>query len=262
MTVKIHWQTPPLSSLSQIALDVFKLDPDDVDVWRVSLRIKLKEIESLQQLLSPDERTKASRFHFQQDRQDFIAARGFLRLLLGRYLDVEAQRIRLVYNTYGKPGLADEFASARLCFNVSHSDEFALFAFTRDREIGIDIERIRREVATERIAEGTFARDEVVALRSLPSEMQIEAFFRCWTRKEAFVKARGQGLSIPLDRFVVTLRAQDPVAVISIDGDPRAARAWSLRELPSCAGYVAALAAKGHDWRLKCWECALPILMT
>ncbi|MEP6707251.1 MAG: 4'-phosphopantetheinyl transferase superfamily protein [Pyrinomonadaceae bacterium] len=181
-------------------------------------------------------------------------ARGILRRLLGRYLEMEPDRLRFSYGPHGRPALVEPDVGRGLCFNLSHSNGLALYAFTRHREIGIDIERVRPEMVNEQIAERFFAPEEVTSLRALRSDIQLEAFFHCWTRKEAFIKAGGEGLSLPLDRFVVSLRPGEPAAILSIEGDAETAALWSLREIRPGTGYVAALAVKGHGWRLKCWE--------
>lgn len=204
-------------------------------------------------LLSADERERAERFHFRRDRDHFIAARGLLRLLLSRYLGLPPQQLSFSYSPYGKPSLAAERDRARLRFNVSHSQGIALYAFTLEREIGVDVEYIRQDVVGESVAEHFFSAQEVASLRSLPAEVQPQAFFNCWTRKEAFIKARGEGLSFPLDQFDVSLVPGEPAALISTRNDLLEASRWSLQTLPVEEGYVAALAVEGYNWRLECW---------
>lgn len=204
-------------------------------------------------VLSADEHERAERFHFRNDRNHFIAARGLLRLLLSRYLDLPPQQLSFSYSPYGKPALAGESERASLRFNVSHSHGVALYAFTLEREVGVDVEYIRQDVVNESIAEHFFSAQEVASLRALPAEVQPQAFFNCWTRKEAFIKARGEGLSFPLDQFDVSLVPEEPAALISIRNNPLEASRWSLQTLPIEEGYVAALAVAGHDWRLECW---------
>jgi len=202
-------------------------------------------------LLSADERERAERFHFANDRAHFIAARALLRTLLGRYLDLPPRHLSFSYSPYGKPALAGEGEGRALRFNVSHSHGVALYAFARGREVGVDVEYVRPDVVGESIAERCFSAQEVATLRSLPAEVQPRAFFNCWTRKEAFIKARGEGLSFPLDQFEVALDPKEPAALISIGGDRREASRWSLQALPVEEGYVAALAVEGHGWRLE-----------
>jgi 4'-phosphopantetheinyl transferase len=158
------------------------------------------------------------------------------------------------YSTYGKPALAPEPGADAIRFNLSHSHGTALYAVIRDREIGVDLEFVRGDLEAEQIAERFFSHREIVALRALPLGLRKYAFFLCWTRKEAYIKARGEGLSIPLDQFDVSLIPEEPAALLSIQPDTDEALRWSLRNLTPAAGYAAALATKGRDWTLSCWQ--------
>jgi 4'-phosphopantetheinyl transferase len=230
------------------------LQSDEVHVWRVSLEVDAAEVKSLAPVLSDDERARAARFRFHKDRDNFTVARGMLRVLLGRYLDQEPSRLEFSYGPHGRPTLRHHNVVNEFCFNVSHSRGLALYGFTRNRQIGIDVEWIRSEMASEQIAERFFAPQEVATLRALASDIQLEAFFNCWTRKEAFIKAGGEGLSLPLDRFAVSLTPGNPAKILSIEGNAETAALWSLTEIRPGTGYVAALAVKGRGWRLKCWQ--------
>jgi 4'-phosphopantetheinyl transferase len=223
-----------------------------VHVWRAALDMGAAQRERLEQTLSADERERAGRFYFQKDRDQFIVARGVLRTLLGRYLGLPPVQLRFSYSSYGKPSLAPELQG--LSFNLSHSHGLALAAVTCDRELGVDVEYIRPEVVEEPIAERFFSTPEVAALRALPAALQPEGFFNCWTRKEAYIKARGEGLSVRLDQFQVSLTPGEPAALLSVQGDPAEAARWSLRELAPGAGYTGAVAVEGHEWLLRCWE--------
>jgi 4'-phosphopantetheinyl transferase len=141
-----------------------------------------------------------------------------------------------------------------LSFNLTHSHQLALYAVTRRREIGVDLEYVRADFADEQIAERFFSPREVAALRTVPENLLKEAFFHCWTRKEAYVKAKGEGLSIPLDQFDVSLAPGEPALLLSTRDDPQEADRWSLQALFPGSGYVAALAVEGRTWRLKCWQ--------
>jgi 4'-phosphopantetheinyl transferase len=232
------------------------LSSDEVHVWCAELDQTASRVHNLQQTLDGNERARAERFYFKRDRNHFIVAHGLLRVILSRYLNIEPGDLRFCYSPYGKPMLAKEFDGDRLRFNLSHSHSLVLYAVTRARDIGIDIERIRPDLAYEQIAEGFFSPREVAALRTVPTSRQLGAFFNCWTRKEAYIKARGEGLSLPLDRFDVSLAPGEPAILLSTVGDPHETSRWSLRELDLAPGYVAALAVEGHDWRLKCWQWA------
>jgi 4'-phosphopantetheinyl transferase len=223
----------------------------EVHVWRAPLSISDPERADLLATLSPDERARADRFHFDRDRAHFIAGRGFLRAILGAYLDVAPRALVFDYSPHGKPRLATGAGGLR--FNLSHSHDLALCAVALDRELGVDVEYIQPRLE-EGIAERFFSRREVAALRSLPAEAQSAAFFACWTRKEAYVKAHGQGLSLRLDRFDVSLAPGEPAALLRTEDDPAEAMRWSLRELVPGPGYAGALAAEGQTWRLRCWQ--------
>jgi 4'-phosphopantetheinyl transferase len=239
------WSVPP---------EALFLGNEEVHVWRAKLDLQSSCIQSLIQILSADERTRADRFYFQKDRERFIVARGLLRVILGRYINMEPSRLQFRYNPYGKPALANESGGNGLCFNLSHSDGLALYAITRGREIGVDIERIRPDLAEGQIAERFFSPREVKALRSLPPSLQPVGFFNCWTRKEAYIKARGKGLTLPLDQFDVSLVPGEQAVLLCVSGDPKESSRWSLLDLLPEAGYVAAIAVEGCHWRPKCWQ--------
>lgn len=244
---------PPTQSWSLPPEDL-TLGCDEVHVWRATLDVEASRVRSLQQILTADERARAERFHFREDRERFIVARGRLRIILGRYLMVDPSELRFSYSLYGKPSLAGGFDADALCFNLSHADGLALYAVARGRRLGVDIERVRADVADERVAEQFFAPGEVAALRAFSESMRPLAFFNCWTRKEAYIKARGEGLSLRLDQFEVSLAPGEPAALLRTSGDPQESTRWSLRALDTDPGYVAALAVEGSGWSLRCWQ--------
>lgn len=239
------WALPPES---------LGLARDEVHVWLLALDQSPSRIQSLMAILSADEQNRANRFHFQRDRDHFIVARGTLRTILGRYLGKEPEALRFSYTYYGKPALEKEFEGESLRFNLSHSHGLALLAVTRDREIGVDIERVRAGMADEQIAERFFSDKEVGVLRGLPRDLQDRAFFDCWTRKEAYIKARGEGLSMPLALFDVSLAPGEPAALIETRGEPLESERWSMRELIADPDFAAAIAVEGNDWSLRCWR--------
>ena len=200
--------------------------------------------------LSPDERARAERFHFDRDRQRFVRARATLREILGDCLGVGARDVVFQYGPYGKPALAKEMASD-VQFNLSHSRGVALVAVAAGRRVGVDLEFICPRAAEGRIADRFFSAAEVTALRALPRERQEEAFFACWTRKEAYIKGRGEGLSMPLGAFSVSLAPGEPAALLDHAAAPEEARTWSLRSLTTVPGYAAALAVEGEGWWLE-----------
>jgi 4'-phosphopantetheinyl transferase len=229
------------------------LSRDEVHVWRAVLVQPNPVIQALWYTLDQGERDRAERFHFQHDRERFIVAHGLLRTILGGYLGVVPRQLRFCYGAYGKPGLAPECDTA-LSFNLSHAHELALFAITRDRAVGVDIEHTRPGIASIAIAERFFSPHEVAALQAIPDAQRSLAFFTCWTRKEAYIKARGEGLSLPLDQFEVSLAPGAPAALLDVAGDQRERDRWQLRALDPGPGYVAALAVEGRGWALQCWQ--------
>lgn len=238
------WPTPP---------DHLSLDAKDVHIWRASLEQSSTTVESLRQLLSPDEQSRADRFHFEKDRRHFTTARGYLRTLLGSYLGLAPREIRFSYTEYGKPALATDL-DQRLNFNLAHSGGLALYAFTRIGEVGIDLEYIRPEFTGDDIARRYFSPGEVASLNQLPETSRHQAFFDCWTRKEAFIKAKGLGLSLGLNQFDVTLDPEQPAALLQTRWDETEAARWSLRAIAAGPEYAAAVALQAHGWQASYWE--------
>lgn len=243
------WSVPP---------ETFILGSDEVHVWRATLDQPASQIESFRRTLAADEHARAERFYFQRDRERFIVARGVLRALLSFYVHGTPACLSFRYSAHGKPALAWDSDKDTIRFNLSHSHGVALYAVTRGREVGIDLEYIRSDLEVEQIAERFFSRREIATLRTLPPEVRRQAFFLCWTRKEAYIKARGEGLSLPLDQFEVSLIPRESAALLSTQSDPDEVSRWSLQELTPAPGYAAALAAEGRDWHLVCWQWPNP----
>jgi len=241
----LPWCSPP---------ETLVLGSDEIHVWRATLDQTSSRIQRFLHDLAADEQARAERFHFERDREHFIVARGMLRTILGCYLNREPASLSFCYSSHGKPSLAGESDGDAIRFNVSHSHGVALYAVTRGREVGIDLERIRFDLAVAEIAERFFSRREVAILRTLATDAQRQAFFRYWTRKEAYIKARGEGLSLPLDQFDLSLAPGEPNAGLDTQRDPTEASRWSVQDLSPGPGYVAALAAEGHGWRVSCWQ--------
>ncbi len=230
------------------------LRSDEIHVWRASLDQSESYVHRLQQTLVPEELRRAKRYYFDRDRMRFIISRGLLRTLLGCYLKTEPREVHFCYGPCGKPELAGQTGRDALSFNVSHSNGLSLMAITHGREVGVDIEHIRSDMPYESIAERFFSPRENAMLHSLPNNIKLTAFFNCWTRKEAYIKARGDGLSMPLDQFDVSLVPGEPASLLSIKDSIEETSRWSLQELHPGHGYVAALAVEGHSWDLKCWQ--------
>lgn len=239
------WDAPPKTLV---------LPNNAVHVWRASLSMSASYLRTLEDTLTADECARAERFYFQKHREHFIAGRGVLRNILSRYLDREPGQLRFCYNSYGKPALTEETGAEGLCFNLSHSHGIALYAVTRNREIGVDIEYFRPDVEAGKLAERFFSPREADELRALPEHLRKEGFFNCWTRKEAYIKAEGKGMSIPLSAFDVSLTPGEPAALLRTQKPSQETSRWSLQALNPAPNYAAALAVKGDDWTLKCWQ--------
>src|SRR5262249_5035395 len=205
-------------------------------------------------LLSDDERERAERMRSPHVRSDLIHSRATLRALLGRYLRCEPRRIRFLYGPQGKPELADCPGAGPLHFNVSHSHGVALFAVTARRPVGVAGEHPRPFATDLGLAERYFSPLELLALRALEGDRRRLAFFHTWTRKEAFLKATGRGISFGLERVEVTILPDESARVLRLDGDEGKASRWSLRSLEPLPGYVGALALEDRDYRLACWH--------
>ena len=226
-----------------------ELENDEVHVWRAYLDCEQTVIRRFEATLAPDEKARASRFVFQKDRNSFIVSRGVLRELLGRYINRPPEHLKFDYSPYGKPFLCAEPIEQRVQFNISHSHRLALLAFTRGRRLGIDVELVRPDFAGEKIAELYFSLREAMELRALTPSLQAEGFFLCWTRKEAYIKAKGEGLHIPLESFHVSLTPGQPERLESADS-----MHWSLRSLCPDSRYVGALVGEDSDWRPRYWD--------
>ncbi len=213
-----------------------------------------EQLNGLRGCLSPEEAQRAARYHFERHGRQFIACRGQVRQILAGYLKTQAADIRFRYSPRGKPSLDDSWLGTALHFNVSNSQDLALCAVTLDCELGVDLEFIREPLDYEGLANRFFARQEVEILRALPVDQRLEAFLRCWTRKEAILKATGTGLAFPLDRVVVTLRPDEPARVVAFGDDPGAGSVWWLEGLEPGAGYLGAIASPGGPLEVCRWQ--------
>jgi 4'-phosphopantetheinyl transferase len=230
------------------------LPSEEVHVWQASLNQPPERVRELGQTLSHDEMMRAERFRFERDRRRFIVGRGVLRAILFRYLGIEPEFVQFRYGSRGKPYLAEKVSSCGLRFSLAHSHELALYAFTRDREVGVDLEYVRPMPDAAQIAARFFSAREHAVFCALPKGQKLEAFYSCWTRKEAYLKATGEGLARPLDQFDVSLVPGDPAGLLRVQGDSQEIARWSLQALAPGTGYVAAIAVEGHGWCLACWQ--------
>jgi len=212
----------------------------DVHLWIARLEASESNFARAFSWLSPDEVERADRFRFDKHRREFVLGRAVLRALIAGYLRMQPHDAAFIYGPKGKPALA--LADCSLFFNVSNSGDLAAYAFTLDCEIGVDVEHRRRLLEIEGIAQRFFAADEVAELMRLPEYQRPEGFFNCWTRKEAYIKAIGDGLSVPLHSFQVTLQPGDPARMIELDGSAAAAERWTLHAFVPAPEYAGAIA--------------------
>jgi len=227
---------------------------DEVHVWLAGLDHAAIGLDACAGCLSPTERERAARFKFAQDRKRYLISHAALRSILGVYLGMDPALIAFAAGPAGKPKLAPSLAGREIEFNLSHSGEVALVAVSRGKEIGIDVERIREDFEFEPIAQRFFTANEVAALRCLPGDLQREAFYRCWTAKEALLKAKGTGLSGALDEVHIE------AAGGSIRTTP-AQHGWTLGEVNPIPDYAAALALETRPHKIQCcrWDVSMVV---
>ncbi len=242
-----HWLEPPPN--------LFLAD-DEVHVWCGNLDLSESLMDQFKNSLSEDELNRANRFYFLKDKHRFVAARGILRKILSFYLGVEPNALLFQYSQHGKPSLHPNsndlifpFKSSEVKFNVSHSNLIALFGITKYRQIGIDVEYAKDFADADKIAERFFSFQENLVFQRLPQEQKITAFYHCWTRKEAFIKAIGEGLSYPLGQFEVSFLPSEKPRIKHINNDQNQGKRWSLKALIPFPGYIGAIAVEGKDLR-------------
>jgi 4'-phosphopantetheinyl transferase len=233
---------------------VLELEPGQIHVWSASLDQPDSCLQMFYQTLSQEERYRANRFVFEIDRRRFAVCRGILRSIIARYQGLNADSVSFKYGPNGKPSLDDLCCSESLYFNLSHSEGLALYAFALYSEVGVDVEYMRDISEIEHIAERIFSPGEIEVYRALSGEKKREAFFNGWTRKEALVKALGNGLSLPLDNFEVAFLPEKPVKVSCTEGNGYEIPRWSLRDLSPAVNYAGAFAVKNYIFETKCWR--------
>lgn len=213
----------------------------ELHIWQIPLDRSEQDRSRVFPYLSSDERDRAARFHFDVHRAQFIVGRGMLRTVLGGYLNLEPGKLTFAYGMRGKPGLPDQ----SLRFNLAHSGGLGVLAVTRHRELGIDIERIRPLENWAGVMNSFFSIAEQEAIRSLPETLGLSAFFTCWTRKEAYVKATGEGIGVPLDRFNVSVLPGSEPRLLHVEGNAAEASRWQFHNLPLPADYIGVVAHEG-----------------
>jgi 4'-phosphopantetheinyl transferase len=247
------WKSPPAE---------INLSGDEVHLWRINVMEMAGMNEAYSPVLSTGELERAERFHFNKDRKRFMVSHDSLRQLLGRYLDLTPDKIAFGFGEQGKPNLDPVPHNDGLRFNLSHSGAIVLIAVTRNCEVGVDVEKIRPDIELERLAQRFFSPGEVKSLSALPDDQKLPAFFRCWTRKEAYIKGRGEGLSIPLDQFEVSLEPDAEAELLATQDDPQEVSRWSLYNIEPGQDYLGALAVEGRPAQIQYWDYFPTLLRT
>jgi 4'-phosphopantetheinyl transferase len=227
---------------------------NEVHVWRAFLNQTRLQREKLLKFLSADELARAAKFHFESDRNRYILARGILRTILGHYLSKSPDLLHFEYTSHGKPKLSTNAGYDALDFNLTHSGEFAMYAIAKRRNIGIDIEKIRSDIAIAQIADKFFSPPEISFLQGIDKDKLPDVFFQLWTRKEAFIKATGNGFSLPIEHVDVSLTSERILSPIILSGNYKENAHWYVQDLFPGKGYTAAMVVEGSDWELSCWN--------
>lgn len=232
------------------------LDGSEIHVWWADLDLHRPCVQTLASVLSPDEVERADRFRFQADRERFIVGRALLRTLVGRYLDVPAGDLRFDYNSHGKPSLASEGLDTAVRFNLSHTQSLAVFAITRGREVGVDLEMVREDFEWEPVARQVLSHAEIAFISAFPPRDQTRMFFVFWTRKEALAKALGRGLTLPLKRLDLIGESANAGIIVNVDGIAHDERVWSVQDLETTSDLTAAIAVAGSPAVIRSRQCA------
>jgi len=235
----------------QVVTTAPPIAPGELHIWRYGLELSSEHAQNAGPLLSPEELQRAARFHFPIHRDRYIAGRSQLREILGSYLQIAPASIDFAYSEFGKPAVATAQNPASIAFNVSHSEDLCVLAVSRIQPLGIDVERIRGDFGGEEVAQANFAPAEFRELLSLPADIRPQAFFNCWTRKEAYVKALGAGLQIPLDSFEVSLRPGEAPRFLRGAGV-----GWNLLSFVAAEGFQGAVAYRGAEARVNFYEAS------
>ncbi|MGB3402568.1 MAG: 4'-phosphopantetheinyl transferase superfamily protein [Microcoleaceae cyanobacterium] len=235
-----NWLSPP---------NHLKLTADQVDIWQADLNLSAQQLTQFQFILSDDEQQRAERFRFDKDRNQYIAARGILRTLLGQYLDISPKALNFSYSDKGKPSLSTSDLTQPIQFNLSHSNHKALYGMTLNRQIGIDLEYMRTIEALS-LAKRFFSQQEFIQLHSTPNEVRKQLFFQLWTAKEAYLKATGEGLS-GLEKVEISL---EKMQLLSTENPQKLLSNWSIFSLNINPEYIAAVAVAGEQLNYRYWQ--------
>jgi 4'-phosphopantetheinyl transferase len=231
-----------------------RLVDDEVHVWRAYVDPEESFLRTMRKTLSEDEIARAEQFYFKKDRDRYVAARGMLRTILSRYLQMPPNQLQFIYNPHGKPALTEIIDSGGMRFNLSHSYEMVLYAITRKREVGVDLEHIKVRPLQEDIAERFFSPEETLWIRTLPQEKQAGAFFACWTAREAYLKARGDGIALHAGSPGISFIPDSKTTRASVIREAgEGGRTWSIWQLEPAPGYAGALVVEGDEMNLRCF---------
>lgn len=246
MTIR-QWSIPPDASQTDMG--------NNIDVWRVQLNPEHIVVDRCRRLLSSDELERADRFHFDVHRDRFTICRAALRMILSRYLDQQPTDINFIYGEHQKPGLHTSFQ--RIEFNVAHSDDLAVIAFSQNNVLGIDVEYMRKNVDYLELASRFFATSESATLARVVPRLRRQTFYNGWTRKESYLKAKGSGLAVPLNSFAVTLAPNDPVKLVQSNAGPREVARWKIISFTPQEEFVGALTAEQGSWTTRGFQFPL-----
>ena len=238
---------------------LFKLESKTVNTWFINVNVVQDKIEMFSRIISIDENKRANKFHFKKDKNLFIMSRAILRVLSGHYLNIKPEDITFKYGEFGKP---DYDFETNLKFNISHSGDMAIFSFVKDFDIGTDIEKMKHDFDVLDIATNYFSELEIEALKKLPKQMQVEGFYRVWTRKESFIKATAQGLSFPLDSFSVSLNSNETAELLQTKWDENEKNNWTLFTFSPHEEYIGATSVKGMINKVNYFEVDASKLLT
>ena len=227
---------------------------DEIRVWSAPIDQLACRLADFAGVLSESEQKRADRYQFERDRNRFIVRHGLLRIILGGCLKTDPARVAFAYESRGKPLLSGSAHPSPIHFNLSHSDGLALIAATRQGPLGVDVERVRPIPEADQIAAKFFSPHENAMLSAVPPAQKMEAFFHCWTRKEAYLKATGEGIADALPQIEVSLTPGQPARLLSFNGDAKVASRWNLSALAPAPGFVGAMAIEAVRVRLSCWH--------
>lgn len=225
----------------------------DIHLWQIDTKQFVNKLPKYYVELSQDEKKRADKFYFVKDKINFILAHAFLRGLLGKYIGVETESIQFYFNRYGKPLVSTDEGEG-VCFNLSHSGSMIFIALSPLYHIGVDVEQVKENKSFLSLSSSYFTKAEHSAICELPEKEQLPAFFRCWTRKEAYIKGQGKGLSLALDSFEVNVQNSKKELLLNTCHDPLALDRWSLLDIKISDEYVAALAVENHSCQVHRFE--------